>query len=191
MIRASFDIGSTDGTDKNQSLLLEVGERILTYLSFTGDRKQLLSVRQFHIDLNPEKPVSEYLYEIFAQDGETSEHHFPATIIYNFPESNLVPESAFDMELIRPLTSLVYGNSAKGLILSEKVENWELYNVFRIPGMVHSMVQNRYTAGRYWHIYSLLLKSSAARNLPGIYGNVIFYPDRFIIGLFREGKFCW
>jgi hypothetical protein len=111
-------------------------------------------------------------------------------LVYNFPESSLIPEPLFSMDTNKELTDLVHGNLAKGLILSEKIPWWEMFNVYRIPPDLHKLMQQQFTAGTYWHYYSLLLKShkmfDAREDADCI--KVIFYADKMITLVLKKEK---
>ena len=111
-------------------------------------------------------------------------------LVYNFPESSLVPEPLFSMDTNKELTEIVHGNLAKGLVLSEKIPWWELFNVYRIAPELHSLLQQQFTAGKYWHYYSLLLKSFKMFDVKEATDciKVIFYADKMIMLVLKEGK---
>ena len=78
--------------------------------------------------------------------------------MYNFPESQLVPDQSFNLDINRDIIELAHGTVAKGLILSEKIPRHPAYNVYRVAPDVHSLFQQRFTAGKYWHyLYALAL----------------------------------
>jgi methyltransferase-like protein len=111
-------------------------------------------------------------------------------LVYNFPESSLVPESLFTMDTNREIIDTLHGNLNKGLILTEKIPWWELFNVYRISSDLHQLLQQQFTAGTYWHYYSLLLKSykmfDSTQTEDCI--KVIFYADKMVALIIRNGK---
>ena len=54
-------------------------------------------------------------------------------LVYNFPESNLIPEKFFSADMTRPVTDLIYGNLSQDLVLDEKIPWFEFHNVYRVP----------------------------------------------------------
>ncbi len=111
-------------------------------------------------------------------------------MVYNFPESSLVPEPLFSMDTNKELTNMIHGNLSKGLVLSEKIPWWDMYNVYRIPLELHRLLQQQFTAGKYWHYYSLLLKSH--KMFDPQEGSdcikAIFYADKMIALVMKKGK---
>jgi hypothetical protein len=133
-------------------------------------------------------PFSEQLDSIIDNDPYLQGNIKDVTIVYNYEESNLIPDGYFNLGLNKTLTEVVFGKAKKGLVISEKVNNWLLYNVYRIPREVHTKLQQRFSAGRYWHFYSLLLASITPSNDPGPVCTLTFYADRFICFIADGGK---
>jgi hypothetical protein len=119
--------------------------------------QHFLGYRQYNLEFIPGKTTYETLMEILAGDEFLQHHYQESAVIYNYTDSNLLPEKFFHVGLNKPVTELVYGNARKGLLLSEKVNGWGMYNVYRIPREVHTVMQQKFAAGKYWHYYSLLL----------------------------------
>jgi hypothetical protein len=94
------------------------------------------------------------------------------------------------MDNNREIIDTLYGNLPKGLILTEKIPWWELFNVYRISPDLHQLLQHSFTAGKYWHYYSLLLKSFKMfdSNDPEDCIKVIFYSDKMVALFVRNGK---
>lgn len=189
MVKATFDImpGGTDAEDlHNQLLLMEIGEQLFSYVLYNRQQQRFLGFRQYNLDFMPGKAPMEALQDVLAAD-ELLQHPFrEAFLIYHFPDSNLLPEKFFHMELNRPVTELVYGNARKGLLLSEKVPDWNLYNIYRIPREAHTLLQQKFAAGKYWHYYTLLLSGIDRETISGDTFKVIIAADRIVVLAFRE-----
>jgi hypothetical protein len=94
------------------------------------------------------------------------------------------------MDMNKEVIDLVHGNLQKGLILSEKIPWWELFNVYRISPDIHQLLQQRFTAGKYWHYYSLMLKSYKMFDSTGEPDRlkIVFYSDKMIVLVVINGK---
>jgi hypothetical protein len=171
-------------------LLIEVNARSFSYVLIQLKGMRPLVVKYFQLDPAKERPLAEILAEIIQEDPLLNSFHAETFLVYNFPESNLVPERFFRMDLNKPLTDLVYGDLKKDLILSEKIPWWELHNVYRIPTDVHILLQRQFAGGRYWHFYSLQLKSYKMFTVKeeGEFLKVIFYGDKMVVLVFRDGQ---
>jgi hypothetical protein len=192
MMKPSFDIVSTDESviDAGKAcLVVELGNKLFSYILYNKESKQLKALRHYPLDQLPGKTVSEAVEEIIAEDEILRNNFNDAIIIYNYPESNLVPAAFFDINVNKSLIDTIYGDVYKGLVLSEKIDAWDIYNVYRVPREIHGLVQRKFSAGKYWHFYTLFLSAvnKEEENEHGVC-KLIFYPDRFIAAVVHDRK---
>jgi len=111
-------------------------------------------------------------------------------VAYNMPEALLIPDPLFPMTQPANALELVYGDLHEGRIFQEDVQGWHLKNVYRVPTIVHELIETRYTSGEYWHFYSLLLKRMQKISDVGGQDNlqVVFYPHRLVVALVKSGQ---
>jgi hypothetical protein len=193
MVKPAFQIEVSEITDEDLGqcrLLIEVNSNSFTYVLLNQRNMSPMVVKYFLLEHSRERPLTEALREIMQEDQMLKRPVKETLLVYNFPESSLVPESLFKMETNKEIIDIAHGNLNKGLILSEKIPWWELFNVYRISPDVHHLLQQQFTAGKYWHYYSLLLKSykmfdSAAE---GDCIKVIFYSDKMVALIIKQGK---
>ena len=190
MVKPVFDIVPAAWAQDellNSILLMEVSEKLLGFLVYNKEQKQLLGLRQYHLDVTTEKPTAQALNEIIANDALLTQNWKEAVIVYNFPDSSLLPDKYFDIGMNKSITELLLGNAFKGQILSEKIPAWDVYNIYRIQRDIHGMLQQRFGGGRYWHYYSILL-SAVDRQLqmPPFMLQCIFYPEKFVVAFFKN-----
>ena len=191
MIRPSFDIVSPQWNAEQQEdnyLVIEVSDRLFSFVLCDAAREHIYCLRQYDFDWHQKTSLSEQLDAIIDNDPYLQGRVKDVTVVYNYEESNLVPEGYFNLGLNKTLTELVFGKAKKGLVISEKINNWSVYNVYRIPREVHTKMQQRFSAGRYWHYYSLLLTSYNPQEGAAPVCTVIFYADRFICFIDNAGK---
>jgi len=171
-------------------LLVEVNSHAFTYVLLNQRNMSPLTVKHFQLDLTRDHPLSEAMREILESDELLRRPVRETLVIYNFPESSLVPEPLFSMENNREIIDTLHGNLQKGLILTEKIPWWELFNVYRISPDIHQLLQQSFTAGKYWHYYSLLLKSFKMFDStdPEDCMKVIFYSDKMVVLVVKGGK---
>jgi len=171
-------------------LLVEVNPNAFTYVLLNQRNMSPLVVKYFQLEYNKENPLNELLRDILEGDELLKRPVKETLLVYNFPESSLVPEAVFTMDTNREIIDTLHGNLQKGLILTEKIPWWELFNVYRISSDLHQLLQQNFSAGKYWHYYSLLLKSykmfDSAEQETCI--KVIFYSDKMVALVVREGK---
>jgi Protein of unknown function (DUF3822) len=192
MLKPAFQIAVSDisAEDLLQSrLLVEVNPESFTYVLLNQRNMSPLAVKYYQLEYGRGKRLTESLLEIIQEDELLKRPVKETLLVYNFPESSLVPEPLFSMDTNKELTDIVHGNLQKGLILTEKIPWWELFNVYRISQDLHQLLQQQFTAGKYWHYYSLLLKSHKmfdSREESDCI-KVIFYADKMITLILKKG----
>jgi hypothetical protein len=171
-------------------LLVEVNADSFTYVLLNQRKMSPLVVKYFKLEHAKGQPLTESLREILEEDELLQRPVKETLLVYNFPESSLVPEPLFSMDTNKELTEMIHGNLPKGLVLSEKIPWWDLYNVYRIPLELHKLLQHQFTAGKYWHYYSLLLKSHKMFDPQEGSDRIkaIFYADKMIALVMKKGK---
>jgi|SRR5579871_2017145 len=193
MIKPSFYIRSQNSLKEDtrqQRLLLEVNANSLGYILFDVKKMVPSVIKHYQFTANNEKLLEELLQEILDGDELLSKDVEEIFLVYNFEESNLVPEKFFSQDAVRDITDLVHGNLHRGTIFNEKIPWWELYNVYRVSSDVDALFRQKFSSVKTWHAYSLLLKSYKmfhAKENP-LWMNAVFYEDRMIVSVFKDSK---
>ena len=193
MHKPAFQIEVSDIPDEEllqSRLLVEVNPHAFTYVLLNQRNMSPLTVKHFQLENSRDRPLPDTLREILEADPLLKRRVKETLVIYNFPESSLIPEPVFTMDNNREIIDTLHGNLQKGLILTEKIPWWELFNVYRISPDLHQLLQQTFTAGKYWHFYSLLLKSFKMFDStdPEDCIKVIFYSDKMVALVVRGGK---
>lgn len=193
MLKPAFEIEVSDLSAEEllqSRLLIEVTATSFAYVLLNQRNMSPLVVKYFKLDHSKERSLTEFMREITGEEELLKRPVKETLLVYNFPESSLVPEKLFSMDTNKELTDIVYGDLNKGLILSEKIPWWDLFNVYRISPEIHNFLQSEFTAGKYWHYYSLLLKSykmfDSTENAACTF-KVIFYNDTMITLVLKNG----
>ncbi|MBC7851403.1 MAG: DUF3822 family protein [Chitinophagaceae bacterium] len=169
------------------TLLLELNERQLTAAWVNRSTQELLALQQYHLHPEDQSSMVDLLRELVSNDAALSGDVSETIIIYNYSESSLVPAESYSIELSKNIAELTTGNTQKGLVLSEKISGTEICNVYRIPREIHTLLQQRFSAGKYWHFYSLVL--TTRMRTPKVASEqfeVTFYPDKFVVAVFED-----
>jgi len=195
MLKPAFQIEVPDISDEDLShcrLFVEVNAHSFTYTLLNQRNMGPLVVKYFQLDQGKDRRLTETLREILENDPLLKRQVKETLLVYNFPEASLVPEPLFSMDTNKEIIDIVHGNLQKGLVLSEKIPWWELFNVYRISPELHQLLQQQFTAGKYWHYYSLLLKSYKMFDSGAGEGKdclkVVFYPDKMVVLVIKQGK---
>ena len=194
MIRPAFHIEHEQPLDDDllQSLLLmEVNPHGFSYIILHQVRQEVLDARYYAVPVSEDKILSEGLRAIIEADELLHSQFRQSIVLYNFAESLLVPDANFRLDNCRDLVELTYGTVSKGLILSEKVPLHPAHNVYRVTPDAHSIFQQKFTAGKYWHIYSLWLASIKSFSPDVEHAgqvHVLFYPDRMLVSVYKDER---
>ena len=193
MLKPSFQIEVSNISDEEllqSRLLVEVNSNAFTYVLLNQRNMSPLVVKYFQLEQSREHPLIDVLREIMEEESLLRRPVKETLLVYNFPDSSLIPEPVYTSNTNREIIDTLHGNLQKGLILTEKIPWWELFNVYRIPPELHHLLQQTFSAGKYWHYYSLMLKSykmfDSADKEDCI--KVIFYAEKMVMLVIRQGK---
>jgi hypothetical protein len=192
MLKANFDIvpETRDSEElRNSQLLIEVGEKMFSYVLYNKEHRRFLGLRQYNLEYTPGKSMLENLLEIITNDELLQIPFREAFVIYNYTDSNFLPEKVFHIELNQPVTEVVCGNARKGLLLSEKVIGFKMYNIYRVPREIHALLQRKFASGNYWHYYTLLLNDGQMQASPNEQViKMVMRADQFLVAVFNGEK---
>ena len=191
MIKPVFHIETTEINAENSGatkLLMELSEHAFSYL-ITSDSHDILAAAYFVLPDRDDLTQAHALREIiYGQD--ILQHSFKqSTILYNLSESALIPDEIYQQELNTDLADVLFGNLKKNLVLSDKHEEAVAHTIYRIPQNMHNLMRQKFPNGKYWHLYSLWLKTmkdSASADKEVI--ELIFASDKMLVSVFREGQ---
>jgi hypothetical protein len=187
MLKANFDIvpEMRDADElRNSQLLIEVGEKMFSYVIYNKEQRRFVGLRQYNLDYTPGKTMLENLLEIITNDEFLQIQFKDAFVIYNYTDSSFLPEKVFHIELNQPVTEIIYGNARKGLMLSEKVIGWRMYNIYRVPREIHALLQRKFASGNYWHYYTLLLNEGQMQSDEQVI-KMVMRADQFLVAVFK------
>ena len=193
-IRPDFDIHNADPSAEDPGqcrLLIEVGTSSLIFvlLNVRGMRPVVIRVFQWP-QLKTNEPET-ILRGILESDPILSRFNASEVfLVYNFPESNLIPEKYFSEHMTRPVTDLIYGDLSHDLVMDEKIPWFAFHNVYRVPARIHFLMQEKFKTARFWHFYSLQLKcfKMFTAKEEAAYLKVFFYADKIMVMACKVGQ---
>jgi len=113
---------------------------------------------------------SDLLSDIFSQHAELHNSFYEVQVSYDHPGSILIPLQYHQEADTKTLLNTLYGSTIQSPVISEAINEWQLYNVYTVPGDVQDWVSRVFPAYKYRHNYTL-----GIRMIPG--GS----PDRMLI----------
>jgi hypothetical protein len=145
-------------------------------------------LRQYRIYTTGDKAIRDVLEEIISGDTVLKEYSGRAIIVYNFPDSNILPAEHYKTDLHGPVSHLINGDTENGYIFNEQIREWDMQNIYSIPKDIHSLFKEKFQGSQYWHFYTLMMVSSKNEELTkGNISRMIFYNDKFVLGFFKDG----
>lgn len=189
MVQPAFDIRNEnlESLPDDSRLLIEISAQAFNYILFTRSPDQLLVLRQYRLYTTGDKNTRDLLEEIIAGDDMLQRYAAQAIVVYNFPESNILPSSLFSAELRNPVSSLIYGSADHHFLFDEKVRDNDLHNIYSVSKDLHSLCREKFKGSQYWHLYTMMLLWPSGKS-QGSITRVIFYNDKFVAACFRNGK---
>src|ERR1700730_11595476 len=189
MIKPVFHItgAAIDAETSLQNLLLmEVNETSFSYVILGPDNK-LLDAAYYVLSHTEGRNLADAIRDIVDNKDVLQQEFKQAVVVYNFSETTLVPENLYRHEVNRDVIDLLFGSLRKGLVLSEQVNPFHLHTLYRIPAAVHSLLQQKFSAGKYWHIYTLWLQAlekSETEEAERIH--LVFAADKVLTAVFHN-----
>ena len=89
----------------NSILLMEISEKLVGYIVYNKDQNQLLGLRQYHLEVSSDRSTSQILHEIIVNDSLFQQRWKEAVVVYNFPDSSLLPDQYFDLGMNKSITN--------------------------------------------------------------------------------------
>ena len=169
-------------------LLMEVNESSFSYIVVNEDQT-LLQAAYFILGHPEGRNLADAIREVVDAQEILQNEFRESVVVYNFSETTLVPGPFYQHDANRDLMDLLFGNLKKGLVLSEKWNNAELHTLYRIPAAVHSLLQQKFSAGKYWHIYTLWLSWLQKTNEEEAERmHLVFAADKVLTAIFKNGQ---
>ncbi|HXB45417.1 MAG TPA: DUF3822 family protein [Puia sp.] len=193
MLQPSFHIEADNIETENFQqcrLVVVVDTDSLSYVIMTMELERPLCIKYFQFNQINDRQQEEIMREIIFEDELLTKDINETFVVYNVPDSTLVPDAFFDEQFNREFVNLIYGNLNKSPVMSEKVPWWDIYNVYRLPSDLHKLLQNKFPSAKHWHFYSLLLKSYKKFNVPENAQTlqVLFCPEKIIVSVYKNGR---
>ena len=181
-----FNITPIGINSDDTNLFGEVSNEGFSYFFLNNENKFVEGLTVFHFDKREsEHKVSGLLQKIFDEQPLLKNEFKNVFISYSFNESVLTPSIHYNSNENDESINLVYGDLNNGIILTDKVEEKSLQNVYRIPCDVHETISGKFPDVKVIHQYSLLVKQlPSADNMM----KIIFYQNKIVITLLKRDK---
>ncbi len=126
-------------------------------------------------------------YKKFFDETEVlNTRYYQVAIAYDADETIQVPSAVYKYEDGQLHLDAIYGKNIHATVVSESVPGWNFYNIYRLPTSLQSAASWKFLSGKFWNIYSVLLK-----NYPNTSGDIMhvdFKTDEFSVLILKQNR---
>ena len=146
-----FQIGNLTG-DQGDSLFLEIGQTFCSVALLNSSTKSAQFIGMYAFDaVSLEDSVDEVL-KMTSIDGG---NHKNIIISPAFPEAMLIPNRFYHHKSL--LFNSLY-NLNHYFVLNDPIAEWQLFNIYAVPVLVHNKLAEQFPFASYMHAYTPFLK---------------------------------
>jgi len=184
-VNTLFNLQPNNIDTSQAQLIIILGLHGISYTILSND-KAFEAVGLFSYDAGTSiKKVATAADKIIASQSLFTEQFSKTIIIYTFADSVLVPGELVNDDINDEMLELLYGNSLEEIIKKDHLRSQNLYNIYRIPVDVNSLLKGRFSSVTFIHLHSVLPDLLNEKNGNHIYS--IFGSNHITLMLKKEG----
>lgn len=161
---------------------MRIGERHYSFAITDKPGSELYSLAYYSAD----EMNADMLAAIFLNHMEMHSSFYEVQVSYDHSGSVLVPLQYHNADGAKTLLNTMYGNTMRSFVISEAVNEWQLYNVYAVPTEVYEWVNRKFPACKFRHNYTLAVRMMPAD--PADHILVDFNTDEFSFIVVKENK---
>ena len=163
-MKAVFKIGSSEELNPSQAvLLMEVGETHCCFAIVDFANQMMVQLGYYTVEQNDNENILNAVVEVHPELKQS----FRQTLVsYYLPESILIPSKFYKHEETQAMLATVF-EPAQNTVVSESMNDWQIYNTYQVPATIHEFLSRRYSTGNFWHTHSITLKNGIKKNEGG------------------------
>jgi hypothetical protein len=143
-------------SDEQKLLSMCIGKKYFSFAITSLPDNNLCSLGYFTNDFINDL----FLRELFSKHAKLNDQFSQVLAIFDQPESVLVPASIHQNNT-GLLAESIHGRNLDARPLSDSLHEWELNNIYFVPGNPFNWLKNKFPSLSYTHIYNSLLRSHA------------------------------
>lgn len=163
LLKQLFHIERGDAENVQQVLSLRLGEKHGSFAITNKTGNELYELTYCSIEELNENSLADF----FASYPSLQNSFYQVFISYDYPQSILTPSAIYKAEESQLLLRTMHGVVTGSHLISELISEWQLYNTYAVPHVVHQWVKQKFPAAKSWHQYSLAVKRMNAANNEG------------------------
>lgn len=189
MIHPSFQLRNPildTETPHNVSLIIEYSKSQIVFHWYKKSRNTFLLLRIYPLPQRKESDPLAHLNDIFEAEPLDEWQPSDVKLLYQTLECTLVPEAHYQIDIAQSLMQLVAGDAEKGLVFSEKIPGFEIYNVYRIPSETHKFFQEKIRNGAYWHAHTKWLQTLKSFGATATVLHTSIHPEHISVAVIQK-----
>jgi len=155
-LKQLFDISFPDKEIIQPVLALQLGNEHCAFAISDYTTGQLSKLAYHSDDVMDGSAVE----KIFNAHPVLSQGFFQVKIGYQFHEAAIVPATQFQHEHQSLLLKTLYGAHSSMNVIAESTIAAKLNTVYVVPIKIYQQLNGKFSGARYWHHYSIALKST-------------------------------
>lgn len=128
---------------------------------------------------------ADYL-QFLEETGLMNSRYYQTAIAYDASEFVQIPSVVYKYEDGQLHLDALYGKTVHANIISENLPALYLYNIYRVPANLHSSISRKFLNGKFWHLYTVILKNFTSQQSGAIF--IDFKTDEFSVVVLKENK---
>lgn len=121
-------------------LSLGIGERHISFAITDKTGTELHSLAYYRA----EEIDGESLSGVFADHSELNRSFYVVQVSYDHSRNILVPAQHFDAHVSKAILDSMHGKNGQSSVISEAVNEWQLYNVYAVPKEVQEWLNRKF-----------------------------------------------
>lgn len=183
ILNPTYHIKSEESIDPAEAvLLMTAGGNFFSYALMKHLSKEIVEFGYYSISNGQKESWADF----FENNEVLSEKYQQSAIAFNLSESILIPSEHYKAEETEPQLDLIFGQNFYSVSITEHLPEWNVSNVARVSGSLHSAFNRRFGSGISLSTNSVFLKNVSGENQNSIL--VDFRTDEFSVLVFKENK---
>ncbi|HET6768332.1 MAG TPA: DUF3822 family protein, partial [Chitinophagaceae bacterium] len=182
LLKPSFHIKpGVEHNPANSILLMIAGARHCSFAVMNYLSKELVEFG-YYTTTSDEADYSDF----FDRNRFLNNRYHQTAIAFVANECVQIPSVVYKYEDAQLHLDANYGKDVHVTIVSENLPALNLYNVYRIPSNLHATISRKFLSGKFWHLYTVVLKNIPAQLTDPMF--IDFKTDEFSVIILRQSK---
>jgi hypothetical protein len=185
-MKTLFEILPTDANTTNNTLILEVGDSLVSAIIKQNDPSTVIAFAIYQLEHSDTKQISGAVQQLLEEKAIFKLPLKNVKVISAFHQSVLVPFSLSEKNHFSAIVDMIHGDlSSTPEVHSDLINEDGVYNVYKMPDSLSEMLKVKFPDYQLNHLYTSLLKFIPREEDKM---HLIFYPGKVIVFIVKGGK---